>query len=806
MTLSTRRKYFIESQTGVRQGDPLAALLFSIAIHSVYDAVAKEVSGGCYAYVDDSNPVGTLEECWRAWEVVQTSLQLLSLEVNAFKCEITCFYENEVTNDRDQEALTLFRSLGLKVNTQCVNVLGCVVGRDDAAVAAELRSSPRYTDSHAAAFRRLPLMKKQTAMLALQRLDGVILTNRLRAMPPAATEHHAAAHDAGVLKTAHALTGITPMQGNSYDEQLQSTLATGGFGLTSAKSIAPAAYLAGIESTLRCSRGFSAMWADEGVAVALPPTSPLYASITDSLTRLAAVQDALAARCNPDIVRGLDCSILPASAATFIQHYRCGPPRPIQATVTQRISTLSYIARVTEARNAGKGGEATVARLAALREADSSLWLRTVPSHPGLTLTDSKWLWAARLRLGMPVDVVSNDCDACSRANMYTADSWHSLTCLSRSGPLITRRHNSVLEVVAKYCKMIDVAVLLNPPGDSQEDDRKADIEVYLPDRTIVGDVTVSHPTAKSWRKKISKHGIHVLGDEREAGKVGQYRAMAEQCDKEFQAIVMHTYGGLHQSAVTFLNAICNSLDPALCLLTRAEFKAELRAHIAIALQRGNAAIMIEDSVRVRAVRRGRRWRGRRWRGRRIVLRQPKKSLLIVDDHGRQPARGSPVFSSGSGVADTVSDDSVVAVEPRRCCADADGTVPVSGVDDGGDVVSGADGCGTGAMEMPRSDMGVGDGRAHSGLGAGAALADQSAQAQAQALFASLPAMQPPSAASVAHARLSVMLSNAVVMARADASDGDGDAVMMQPAAESDAAAVLLSRGGAVLREELSIT
>jgi hypothetical protein len=35
---------------------------------------------------------------------------------------------------------------------------------------------------------------------------------------------------------------------------------------------------------------------------------------------------------------------------------------------------------------------------------------------------------------------------------------------------------------VAKYCKMIDVAVLLNPPGDSQEDDRKADIEVYLPD------------------------------------------------------------------------------------------------------------------------------------------------------------------------------------------------------------------------------------------------------------------------------------------------------------------------------------
>jgi hypothetical protein len=70
--------------------------------------------------------------------------------------------------------------------------------------------------------------------------------------------------------------------------------------------------------------------------------------------------------------------------------------------------------------------------------------------------------------------------------------------------------------------------------------------------------------------------------------------------DKEFQAIVMYTYGGMHHSAKVFLNAICNALDPAVCLLSHSEFKDELRSHIAIAMQRGNAAIMIEDSVRMR--------------------------------------------------------------------------------------------------------------------------------------------------------------------------------------------------------------
>ena len=46
-------------------------------------------------------------------------------------------------------------------------------------------------------------------MLLLRHLSGQVITNRLRAMPPAATMEHAIAYDSAVLAVAHSLVGIT---------------------------------------------------------------------------------------------------------------------------------------------------------------------------------------------------------------------------------------------------------------------------------------------------------------------------------------------------------------------------------------------------------------------------------------------------------------------------------------------------------------------------------------------------------------------------------------------------------------------
>ena len=354
---------FLESSNGIRQGDPLAALLFALAMHGMYEQVARLCRAGCFAYSDDSHGVGWLEECWRAWEALPALLEPLGLRLNAAKCELTCFHTDALQHARDIAALDAFRAAGVTVNTSALAVLGCVVGVNDAVIAQELRQRPSLRADQRAAFRRLPLLTKPTAYLALAQLAGTVLTNRLRAMSPASTEAQTAEYDQQVLRAAHALAGIGEADGDRYDEQLRLPTRLGGLGLLSAERIAPAAFLAGAECTLRFSPVFAAVWR---AAAELEPAWPIAAGIADALGRVAVAEAALVARCEPQTAAAMSASILPPGAASFVAHFKALPPSPLQSAIVHRATTLSHSARMKAAGEGGVQAEAEVARLRAL--------------------------------------------------------------------------------------------------------------------------------------------------------------------------------------------------------------------------------------------------------------------------------------------------------------------------------------------------------------------------------------------------------------------------------------------------------
>jgi hypothetical protein len=88
--------------------------------------------------------------------------------------------------------------------------------------------------------------------------------------------------------------------------------------------------------------------------------------------------------------------------------------------------------------------------------------------------------------------------------------------------------------------------------------------------------------------------------------KDNNYAAMAQAIDMEFIPFVLYTYGGFHSSALKVIQKMAESLDPACCLLSHTEWKRMLMQHIAIAVQRGNADIMIQASQRSREAQLGR--------------------------------------------------------------------------------------------------------------------------------------------------------------------------------------------------------
>ena len=145
----------------------------------------------------------------------------------------------------------------------------------------------------------------------------------------------------------------------------------------------------------------------------------------------------------------------------------------------------------------------------------------------------------------------------------------------------ITQRHNAVLNCLAHAARAINVPARIEPAHLAPDDDRRPDIQLDLPDVTLLGDVTISHPLAKMWRK-IASRDVEAIGDEREAEKNSLYADMAEAIDMSFSAFVLYTHGGFHRSALSFIKSMASAVDPATCLTSATQWRQDLMERIAI--------------------------------------------------------------------------------------------------------------------------------------------------------------------------------------------------------------------------------
>ena len=273
----------IQSSNGVRQGNPLACLLFCLYMRELYAELAAEADVTLYGFVDDLHIVGTPAEVVKALTALQRLLPGVSLRCNTAKSCLAYFHD-----DSAPLPASLLRTLAeqdIAIQHDWMEVMGAAVGRDAEAVKQGLDCLAARDSGSEAFFRRLqsPGLLVHSALLVLRQCAVPKLNFLLRCSPPECIAEQAAHFDHALVTDAcDKLELRCDERTAEVKQRLRQRLKDGGFGLKSAVQTSPAAYTASVAAA-RDTAVF-APFCD--AACPLPADTLLHGWLTDSLTRL----------------------------------------------------------------------------------------------------------------------------------------------------------------------------------------------------------------------------------------------------------------------------------------------------------------------------------------------------------------------------------------------------------------------------------------------------------------------------------------------------------------------------------------
>jgi hypothetical protein len=226
------------------------------------------------------------------------------------------------------------------------------------------------------------------------------------------------------------------------------------------------------------------------------------------------------------------------------------------------------------------------ARLNAVNAPESSTWLNTTPTESHLTLSDFQYKIAVRNRLGLkPINIMPNVCADCGSAMDIHCD--HFLTCISRRKRELNTRHDQVAKFIQKTVVMTGGCATIEPSHLERESRKRPDLDIQLDGNRILIDVSIVHPTAPSHYNLASKKPL-VTAENMEKTKLTKYTDIARYHNCTFIPIVLESYGGMPQKCLEFISTLSIFSEQNTNLYGWRDIAKDLKAGIAIAIQRGN--------------------------------------------------------------------------------------------------------------------------------------------------------------------------------------------------------------------------
>jgi hypothetical protein len=161
---------------------------------------------------------------------------------------------------------------------------------------------------------------------------------------------------------------------------------------------------------------------------------------------------------------------------------------------------------------------------------------------------------------------------------------------------------------------LIGAQVKREVKGLKRDSNIRPDLQLFFPGRMLLTDVAVSHPLTENLLARRASSGVT-----RQQEKRRKYSSVATRLVAELLPFSVETYGGMADDAMKLVQAMGEEGEEAMGAWTKAEIMRYILSLTAVAVQRGNARVVLSGRMKsLRMIAEGCR-KGTAKRGGRVV-------------------------------------------------------------------------------------------------------------------------------------------------------------------------------------------